>query len=282
MIRNNIFLVFGIFPTASNKYFNTVLQNTSDLVCKIWAFCRFFFPAMSVWLLAILTIERSLVVAFPFKQSFFLHKKRLCVILILLLTSHLAWCSFIVFAFSLRYFCNDKENILACACHPGIHIKIIFPVRIFVDQLSPVICVVLGNIVISVCFWRNSRQLSSQATANRASDSKLLLTTFSVSLAFIVLSIPHALYMSAGGKVHKDENYIAPYTALYILTDSIVYTNYGINFYLYVAFTDSFRKTVFKSVAQKFCRKVSRGSEDICTASGDAKTTEFALQSGPV
>ncbi len=176
-ISDNLFLVYGVLPIVVYKYFGLVLQNISQISCSIWAFVRFLFTAMSVWLLAILTIERALVVAFPFKQNLYISKKRLYVILTITFLSHIGWCLFVAFGYSMTNIFDDEDNLIATVCHPGSNMRIIYPVRIIGDQLVPVICVVLGNIVISVCFWRNSRQLSSQATANRASDSKLLVTT---------------------------------------------------------------------------------------------------------
>ncbi len=99
--------------------------------------------------------------------------------------------------------------------------------------------------------------------------------------------LPLALYLGIDGKGFQDEHYIAPFTAYYILTDSIVYANFAINFYLYVAFTTSFRKTVkgvLKAVVQKCCGSSSMGTEgagsgiSVTNASIETKRTEFSQQ----
>ena len=76
-----------------------------------------------------------------------------------------------------------------------------------------------------------------------------------ISIAFLILSSPTTIYDAIGPYLYGDDfahNFDNPY---FLISECIQYTNYGINFYLYVCFTKSFREELMKITNKIKCRR---------------------------
>ena len=76
-----------------------------------------------------------------------------------------------------------------------------------------------------------------------------------VSITFVILSSPITIYYAIGPYLYGDDfahNFDNPF---YLIGDCIQYTNSGINFYLYVCFTNSFREELVNITNEMKCRR---------------------------
>ena len=142
------------------------------------------------------------------------------------------------------------------------------------DLLIPCIIIFIGNITISCLIVKRRRNHHVQYgyTNNQGDlESKLVTTMVAVSITFVILSSPITIYYTIGPYLYGDDfahNFDNPF---YLIGDCIQYTNSGINFYLYVCFTNSFREELVKITNEMKCRR--------CTEESVRETSPVARQS---
>ncbi len=179
---------------------------------------------------------------FPLKWKLILSKTKVIAFICCVFVSYLAWSSFITSHANIFGFPRADGSTLF-ACTVKTYRGVVGTTYAIVDSGLPMIIVATGNIVIATSVVYYKRQTAEiRKSQAQGSDSKLYLTTCSVSLTFLVLTFPITLYYSMGRKILGIQIYSNPYNPYYLVADSMSYANFATNFILYVAFTQSFRK----------------------------------------
>ncbi len=265
-ISDNVYLLGNLPTVVAEKYFNVVFYEMSSAVCRYWAFVAYFCITVSNWMVACLTVERCIAVALPFKLKIIQSKRKPLLAVSALVIYCLVWAIVVTMDHQLAEIHDDEGNNIGAVCQTVLLLPYIYEIDIIINTLVPLSVVLVGNIILFVFLKKHRRKMSKlQCTHNfRIShkDSKLFITTFTVSLALIAFSTPSALYYLVGEHIIGSEKYTHPNNVFFLFQDSWYYTNFGINFYLYVVFTKSFRETVkqtMKSLSQHCCQQ--RGSD---------------------
>ncbi len=243
------YLIFSlpefVIPLSLGKSF-ALLSLTA---CKFHIFVIFFFQALSYWLVAILTVERFVAVVFPLKSKIILTKNKVLILLSVLIFVYFAWSVFVAFDYKIFYVEDDAGNLVPGECTGDRFYHIFKATAVFVDLGIPLVLIVVGNISICIVLLIH-RRIQQFTGISQGQENKLFLTTFSVSLAFVVFNTPFTLYFTLGRQILDKTvftNWLNPY---FLVSDCLAFTNFGINFFLYIAVTQSFRNEI-----RKICRK---------------------------
>ncbi len=273
-ISDNIYLVGNLPTIIAEKYFNAVFYELSTAICRYWAFIGVFCNSVSYWTVACLTVERCIAVAQPFKLRIIQSLKKHLLALSALLFYCLTWAIVVTIDHQLVEIFDNEGNNIGTFCQTVILLPYIEEIDLNVNTLVPLCIVLVGNVMLCVFLKKHRSKMSTiqspQNSRTSHKDSRLFLTTLAVSLALVIFSVPSALYFSVGEHIIGPEKYTNPNNTFYLFQDSWSYTNFGINFYLYVAFTKSFRETVRQtigSMSQHCCHQGSDQRSSIETVS---------------
>ncbi len=244
-------------------------------ICKLWPLSGFFFNHMSFWLVAILTLERCIAISKPFTFKTYVNMKSTLSVISLFALINSALAIFAAVNFNLISIHNSDGNFVKSTCTPVNHFPMILFLNVSVGHFVPECIVLIGNILIVVNFMKHRDLVSNVNNTSRgAPDSKLLLTTISVSVALITLSTPLDIYTVFGRYIFGPELLRNPNNIYHTVSFALGYTNFGINFYLYVAFAKAFRSELRTLV----CGATTNGKRP--SERSTASTVETELASG--
>lgn len=248
-ISDNIYLLRHAPLMIYHKIFKTYFINTYRSLCKLWAISGFFLNNFSFILVAMLTVERCIAVAAPLKlKSHVTTKSTLAAVSILALVC-LGVGLFVMVNTNLVNFYNKDGDLVRSSCDVVNYVQLILLGNLIIGHFIPGCVVVFGNILI----WRFLRKHQSAMTnlnntRSTASDSNFLWTAVSVSVALICLNFPMDFYFVFARYIFGRDVLSNPNNIYLTVALATRYTNYSINFYLYVAFAQSFRKEVWNFV----------------------------------
>ena len=135
------------------------------------------------------------------------------------------------------------------------------------DLTIPLLIVLIGNIIISclIVIRRLNYAASGRSNSQGQVERKLVGTMLAVSFTFVVLSTPITIYYTLGKHLLVDD--LFKQLNYFLIADCLTYTNFGINFYLYICFTKSFREELMKITNQmKCCKRTADSAQSISEA----------------
>ena len=243
---DNVVLYLSAFKTWIRAMFDWELLHVSDIGCKVIMWLFLVSLHMSAWLIVAMTVDRFLVVWFPFKASSMCNSKRAkltiigMVFLIMLYNLHVFW------TIGLRSYRGGRT-----ACGPSMDdyfMVEVFPVMKLVSySILPFIIVLFLNLAITFRLWSNrmaiSRATSDSDTgsASRASQNRITVMLLTVSFVWLILTAPFmlrsVLTIHDGSQQKKAQTFLFETTCFLLL-----YVNHGINFYLYCLAGRRFRQ----------------------------------------
>ncbi len=239
------FLVLEASNDIYKKIHHNTLYNTNTILCKICFFNYLYIGTMSNILVAVLTVERCIAVTVPLKAKIVWTTKTVAVLLIALFAILLAFNSYILHYYTFSDYFDGKGAFELIICHAPHHINsLMINLNPFYEAIIPVTLVVACNCVICFTLVRSKIQLGSVNQENQLSPSEkqLIVTTFALSVAYLILCVPTNIYFNLGERILGSEIFANYENTYAVVTDMLQYTNFGINFYLYVAFTRAFRE----------------------------------------
>lgn len=238
------------------------IRNYSNWVCKIVVVFGYFTSNLSVWLIIAVTVERYIVVCFPFKATYICHPKvakrvtMVLVFILLALNFHFFWTAELIHIPLTGKMSCDSSNR-----HSDI-VREVWPwvdatVYCFLPFLAilSLNCRIIGKVMKARKSRESLQNRSSLKKLNykkltRDSRSKLTVMLLIVSFVFlgttlpmnIVLILRHFLDIRGvlKGKV------LAQLRLAETVTKLLMYANHSTNFFLYCAMGQRFRKQLVK------------------------------------
>ena len=260
-------LYFSALKTWIRLVFGFELLHVSNAACKITKYIFFTSTHLSAWLVVAITIERLMVVCFPFKApKMCCHRQAqlitvALVILIMGLNLNIVWASELVI---------NKCGIKYCTAYQhSTYMHYIFPkINLFVYSLVPFTLVLIMNLVIISSILKNNKlfkqhqqqmqltqgQNGRQSRVGRSSGSRqlqlinqrrLTCTLLTISFLWFTLTGPYAItdILNVTFK-HKFPAIVR------IISYLLMYVNHAINFYIYCLTGRKFRY----ELRRVFCR----------------------------
>ncbi|XP_061162897.1 growth hormone secretagogue receptor type 1-like [Saccostrea echinata] len=239
------------------------IQDFSDLTCKLSIFFGHLFSYASVWIIIAVTVERFVVVKYPFRN---LSKCRMrkakisCAIIftvICIINVH-----FLVLAEI-----QVKNGVPKCAIIPSSSALMhdIWPwIDAAVYSFLPFsILVVLNSVIVhSICKAKkrrirmmsfNRRSVESPSISKFSKENrKTTVMLLALSCAFLLTTLPMnvAIIISSfwNNSVNRTFEELAKLHLVKAIAEMLMYINHSINFLFYCALGEKFRRAMFKIV----------------------------------
>ena len=253
-------VITGILPSWIHSATGFYVVSTHDVVCKSLTFLLNVGVASSAWILVAMTIQRAVSVAWPHRVSVLCTRRRswwtilTIVVFFFLAYSHMLYGVGIVP--SAGYAC-----IMTSQSYALFMLNVWVNIDMFLFSLLPFACLFLSNSVLILKLRRSVKDAGDQLTTTdtqQASREKnansVTLTAIVVSVVFIVLTSPQAIYNTFSFKNTNTETGDVDDLALRFFLQKtfnmIGYFNYSVNFYLYCLTGEKFRKEFRKIMCE--------------------------------
>ncbi|CAG2215628.1 mu-type opioid receptor-like [Mytilus edulis] len=235
-------------------------------LCQSIIFLSYVCAFLSVWFIVIVTFENYIRICMPFQVNTYCTTRKAKIIIVLF-----TLISFIIYNFTLWTFTVKIAPSGMSLCLPIQEFNYILQYLYYIDTVVTLVLPTLITIVLMIPITYNLLELlrrqqarltgKSQQKDRRQStpQSKVTKLLFSVSLAFILLSLPsHVVrtHLAISSFVALEE--IDPLVvSLKYIFETIYYLSFAVNIVIYLTFGDRFRSD-FKN---KFCSRFSSKKE---------------------
>ena len=277
-IMDNVVLFLHTFDVLLVEL-NVLIIHKYNAACKTLAFLQYVTVHIEVWIIVIVTLERTAAILFPMKCKIWFTKLRSCmyllgnVIILMCVNAHFFWTIGIVPEIT-----NLRNNVtlISFSClysEPKYkhYLQVIWPViDIIISSILPSIILLIGNSIICHQLYK-SYVLRHQAANTQ--DQSHLTHTYVIMVAIVIVCIVTTLPRTMWALF---TDYLVPFD--YETDLQITYglmclhsLNYALNFFLYCISGGQFRKELI----QLF---VSCKSQKCCSCCRSATEADIELQ----
>ncbi len=268
-ITDTLSLWYGIFFFYLEKTFETRLTDLSTASCQIGETIQNWLLIMPCWLITFMSIERFIAVYFPLKSKLYLKRKSIIIASIILA----------IVSFILSFPSYFSAEIRDHKDHQHCYVKddrIVFNqnvlkyIPVFLSYI-PFCIILLANIGIITKITCSRGDLGQQ-TANVQTTS-MTVSLVVVSFAFIVVTFPITFFNFGETVMYTGDHPEVRGARFYLynmLAHCMMYSNYGINFYLYISTGPRFRSELalmFKEFLRFVSCRLCYGSDDALDSS---------------
>ncbi|XP_074652937.1 growth hormone secretagogue receptor type 1-like [Tubulanus polymorphus] len=249
MIALEIFDVFVITLFLPVLFVRIVFQEVvvGDAFCQFYVFLVNVTPLLSNNTLALMSLDRVIVVTFPLRAKSICttYKAKLCLVILV----------FVVIGFSIyrtipiQMFINstgkDCDSILVGSVRV-ITANIQIALQVWVPFLVILVCnVIIVFGLISSAQQRKLLQGPQGSTSSSSGGTSLTVMLVVVSVVFLLLHIPVVLHRLLRD-IHQSGADAITLNALYWAARALMCLNSAINFFLYMLSSKQFRSSIFK------------------------------------
>ncbi|KAL8568598.1 hypothetical protein ACOMHN_006259 [Nucella lapillus] len=238
-----------------------------DILILHGAFCKVFTwlytggGTVSCWYLVCMTVHRAMSVVWPHRVNVLCTRRT-----VLLMMAAVTVCIALLYShYLVGYEVALLENLNAYKCtmttqdYVYFHSNIFVYVEMLVYSALPFILIVLANSILTWKLLASAKRnltegLSSQAQAREKAANSVTLTVMTVSLTFLVLTLPSPInflvnhFASFFGPAQLSRSEWLGKLAVAFVCHLLGHTNHAINFYLYCLTGRRFRGEFIKVV----------------------------------
>ncbi|XP_033743409.1 growth hormone secretagogue receptor type 1-like [Pecten maximus] len=276
-------LCVGLSRYWVREMFDYDLRLTSQAGCKINFFVLYISMQFSSWILVCFTFERFLKTNFPFRYIRVMTVKKEIVALVIIFLFLTCVDGHFFFTNGLTY----RDGPLDCSSLTSETFYFDEYVFVYIDLVFLSILPATLMVVMNICIVRVYRQsikfLRSSSTGTNAASNrqrysikvtKMLLLTNSY---FVFATLPICLYYIVDSYTHtEDAILIARKDLAWSVVYIFQYSNYTMNFFLYIAANDKFRLHLFSILK---CKAAARFSRRRSSAYSVQSTSTFRITS---
>ncbi|XP_041376735.1 FMRFamide receptor-like [Gigantopelta aegis] len=246
------------------------LQNQAMWLCKLTVILGYIASDTAVWIIMAVTVERFIVVCYPFKANQMcnvLRAKKVILGLVLLM-----------FAINLHFLWTvesveemiDGRNVVYCrAVEPySALVNEAWPwVDACIYSFLPFVFIIMLNIMIinQVVKAHNSRERMQGVSERQKLDgrrqstegTKLTIMLLTVSFSFLITTLPmnvSLIVTTFWNQMLHDPHKVAKFTLVKSITELLMYVNHSMNFFLYCATGKKFRQQIMRLLCQRESR----------------------------
>ncbi|XP_062609631.1 FMRFamide receptor-like [Saccostrea cucullata] len=236
---------------------NSFYVDFPNSACKIYNFLKHVFLLISSWLVVCLSVERVQAVCFPFRRTFI--RKRFSVAILVTITIiilSLTQIFRILFIENVRGYCMAVQEYLSLYVYLhqyGYHLSLLFAL--------PCVIVLSCNFAVIYQIYVIRKEAGHDRPRSLDSTRKATTMLLLIGFVFIITMFPQfvcmsvLLYYTDESRRHIGRQMMLnmrPYLDLFTV---VSYTNYSINFAIYVLCGKSFRREV-----RRIFKRTRRGS----------------------
>ncbi len=236
-ITDNLALIGGIFYTLrTNPQFSFVRFHTLHMAsCKIASLVPQLGMLGNGFILACITIERFLCIAFPMKVKSWklLFVSRMMVLFGILF----AGCSGL-----LSVFYMELKN-KTCGGNPKYYGLKKYHTKVYVASLATFNSIIfVFTVIIAMCFLKIRRVRNNlRNNQNSQKEMKVTIMLFLVALLFLLIRSPHFVTFYLLRYYDLTKTMRRNCLVVFHISQALSVINYSVNFFIYLAFSESFR-----------------------------------------
>ena len=215
------------------KFFNISLRNFTDWSCKLMYFLIYCIPAISSWMLCLISLDRYISIV---KHNKFLFRKKTrnqllaCLIIIIYNV-----CLFLIPQSSVHMKnINEEMNQTSYKCNNDS-----FTIYLF-DLISSIIIPFTIMLIFTLLtingIFKSRKNINNNSV--KVKDIKFAITTIALNLSFFILKFPQSFYIIFTFFIRLNETVD---NLIFIPLSILVYGHYGTLFYLTFITNSSFR-----------------------------------------
>ncbi|ELT95959.1 hypothetical protein CAPTEDRAFT_186683 [Capitella teleta] len=246
-ITDSLCLIMAVIIIIPASWFSAPWN--SDVMCKIPDYIMRASGETSSWVLACMSVERSMAIAMPLKSRSLLSRSKNKIVVLC--------CTGVVWAyFTYTLVLNSGSPRGGCTFNYNEYFTVwtryILDYGVFI--LLPGVTILVANIVIVVTLVRTRDKFLIEGQNKRDSTtSSMIAMLLAASVAYLVLKTPYHLYTILVPVAGEQGRTVATSTIDWAavglgLVGAAQLMNHGINFYLYVITGREFRRVLKRSV----------------------------------
>jgi len=268
MLHETLYSVFGI----------SMVELTASF-CSSLEWFIYTTGIFSVWLLALVTIERAISTKAPYIAHEYFTSKKALVVSSILLSIVAGLCSHLIYGNhfkrpSLHTGGNQTETTLRMCVHVSVSYTVFYnttwaTILSTAGTVLPTSIIIIGNLVIAVAL-RNRKVAPIPVTRVQRSLQKQTKMLVVVTVAILISTFSFSIYkLLIDYTAKSNSRNLARFQLYTVCTYSIVWLNFSCNFILYCTTGVLFRREcrkVLRTLARKVCRgRLVCTSEDVNT-----------------
>ncbi len=250
---DNGVLLLSAFKTWIRAVFQWELLHVSNIGCKtvMWLFLTSLH--LSAWFIVAMSMDRFLVIWFPFRASRICTATRARMVVIVFLVTMAIGNSHVFWTLGLQSY--DNNTVTICGPAPEDHLMTdVYPyVKLVTYSILPFVIVLVLNLCIIWKLWIHHQPFGEKnkpGYANRHSQNRITIMLLTVSCLWLILTAPFTMVSLL--LRHTKNAHGAAQTLLYkTLCFTLLYINHSINFFLYCCVGRRFRR----KLREVFCAK---------------------------
>ena len=221
--------------------FGQLIINPSELHCSLNNYFRFVCGLVSSWVTVLISLERFIVIYFPFKVYIYCTKKKTCVTVIVLT---ILSCFCLVPSFYISTVLSSDQGPTCTIIWNGYLQMIFMLLFVFVYSIVPSIFIIILNIsMMRKLKIQKAFRLSSLQHSKSLKNTSQDVIMVCICTIFLLTSIPASFvvfaYYSTGCSISFPR-------WLFYSSYLLDYINHTVNFFLYCLTGSVFRQALFK------------------------------------
>lgn len=243
LIINEIDLIDEMIIYKSGPSYG-VFSDFSDGLCKFYNFIKYVLLLLSSWLIVCLSLERVIAVCFPFRKKL-IRKRHNVVVLVSLMFVILSLTQIfrVLFIENVGGVCTvGRENLSLYIYlhHYAYHLALLFGL--------PCVIVLTCNLGVIYQIYVIRKEAGNDRPRSLDSTRKATTMLLLIGFVFVVTMFPQfvctsiILYYSDGDRIHVGRFILMDMRPYLEVLSVVSYSNYCINFFIYVMCGKSFRR----------------------------------------
>ena len=247
-IVNLIFSYPHLDPVAHSVWF-----------CKLFIYADFAFANLSPMLLIYISLERLVAIKYPTKRFILKKKKNILIFCFLVTVFNMFFYVEAMFYFNIETknatsLSNETYSFETCIIRDAHQVHTLAYMYLVESTLVPYVLMVICTSVL--CYIIFKSRITLGTVKNKRRDLKYTVTSISLNMVFIILTLPISLTNFSITSSNLMPNLV------FIFTDYLFFSSYGVNFYLLLIFNSTVRREFFLMFHRK-SRQVKQLMEKI-------------------
>ena len=277
-------LWFGVGSWWAATALKWSFRNQHLAMCRLNLYLINCLPMLSSWVLVFVSVQRALVVLFPFKAKVIATRKKSYASLIVLLMSIMTYNLYsIITADLIRY--EHPDGHVEHMCMYGFYVgdfdkKYWGIISLIVTLILPFGTLLIANviIIIKVIQAKVKRSRLQSTDHDQGHVTKMTTTLVCVSIIFLILNMPYTIvFFVMPYPDYTDLKYLTIFDILGECATFLTSLNSAINFVLYCLTGPAFRKELKAMFCRCCCKK--QGEERGAIPKQSSKTNVNTLSS---
>lgn len=238
--------------------FNIDLYNISSISCKIIMYLTYCEAAISIWTMAIISLDRMFSIVFPSRFQFRKKSVYQIIIIIGMLFYNLLYWSPILFIYNINYNQNETNKTIDVndqrkECKSSTNL--LHYIDLVNTTIVPFFIMILSTLITLREVFR-SRKKSSLNTCTKTRDIKFAITSISLNVLFLTFNLPTTLYNFFRFSLVA-YNLIQLDSIISSIINFVFNLNYATLFYVNLIVNSLFRKEFLNMISQ-FKAKINK------------------------